>query len=551
MQKLQLSIPEPCHENWQQMTPTDQGRFCNACAKEVVDFSMMTDMQVLNYFSTLTHEKVCGRALPEQLNRTISRPITPKKRLFWYWNYIVMFFMFFGKGNAAKAQGGIKPVTECSPVKTNDIRGEIAAMGKVKSENNRIISGKVTDKDGNPVSFASVKVKGANTGISADANGAYSMRVKSGDILFIAAGSFKSIEVPVGSEEVINTVLEQFPGYESKEIVISNILGTFSYRNVDTDYSTPDKVKAVAILKVKDEETGKFLSKASVIINSNSSIDTVFTDTKGIYKIKGVKKYNNYYIKVTADGYESNEFTIDEADFQNRKKEWEVLLRKQKPFPAFPNRRISTGKNLGQDVTHWVGKITVVPENKDSLYIIDGKYSSKKAVDNLTPDDIDTYEVLKGPQAMAIFGSEGSNSAIIITTRKSKEKNLKEVVVSSTFGIIRRCRNGTSCLNVTSLVKDTIKAFMPNSNGSFKIYPNPVQRGNTFNLSLKLKQTGLYQIQITDAVGRTVLQKQIHAVSKEFTERVVADYRWSNGLYYISLMDNKNQLVNKSSFIMQ
>lgn len=35
MQKLQLSISEPCHENWHNMTPTEQGRFCNACAKEV------------------------------------------------------------------------------------------------------------------------------------------------------------------------------------------------------------------------------------------------------------------------------------------------------------------------------------------------------------------------------------------------------------------------------------------------------------------------------------------------------------------------------------
>ena len=112
MQKLQLSIPEPCHENWQQMTPTDQGRFCNACAKEVVDLSMMTDTEVLNYFTRLTHEKVCGRALPSQLDRTITRPKEPKKRLFWYWNYIVMFFMFFGKGNAAKAQGGMKITTE-------------------------------------------------------------------------------------------------------------------------------------------------------------------------------------------------------------------------------------------------------------------------------------------------------------------------------------------------------------------------------------------------------------------------------------------------------
>ena len=87
--------------------------------------------------------------------------------------------------------------------------------------------------------------------------------------------------------------------------------------------------------------------------------------------------------------------------------------------------------------------------------------------------------------------------------------------------------------------------------GSLKIYPNPVQRGNTFNISLKVKQTGLYQIQITDAAGRVVLQKQIHAVLKEFTEKLLTDNRWSSGVFYISIIDNKNQLANKSSFILQ
>ncbi len=36
----------------------------------------------------------------------------------------------------------------------------------------RVVTGKVTDIDGNPVSFASVKIKGSSTGVSADANGA-------------------------------------------------------------------------------------------------------------------------------------------------------------------------------------------------------------------------------------------------------------------------------------------------------------------------------------------------------------------------------------------
>ena len=172
MQKLQLSIPEPCHENWQQMTPTDQGRFCNACAKEVIDFSTMTDIQVLNYFTNMTNEKVCGRALPEQLDRTLSRPEHPKKKIFWYWNYIVMLLMFFTKGNSAKAQGAIKPATELNPVDNLAVKGELNAV-----ERKRIITGKVTDIHGNPVSFASIKVKGTNTGVSADAIGAYSLKV--------------------------------------------------------------------------------------------------------------------------------------------------------------------------------------------------------------------------------------------------------------------------------------------------------------------------------------------------------------------------------------
>ena len=46
---LQLNIAEPCHENWQNMTTQEQGRFCGSCRKSVVDFTMMSDQEVLNY----------------------------------------------------------------------------------------------------------------------------------------------------------------------------------------------------------------------------------------------------------------------------------------------------------------------------------------------------------------------------------------------------------------------------------------------------------------------------------------------------------------------
>ena len=551
MQKLQLSIPEPCHENWQQMTPTEQGRFCNACAKEVIDFSSMTDMQVLNYFTNLTHEKVCGRALPEQLDRTISRPLLPKKRLFWYWNYIVMFFMFFGKSNQLSAQRKARTTTastqlltiaELNTIRTNNINALASKVGEVIS-NSRIINGKVTDIDGNPVSFATVKIKGTAFGVSADANGAYSVKVHLNDILVISSAGFKTSDIPIATLSVVNTVLEKTADFGLVEVIVA-YAGGINYRNVDQYYGLPDIIKQVAVLKVKDEETGKYLPKATVVINSDSFNDTVFTDAKGTYKIKGIKNYDRCFIKISTDGYESNEFTIDSRDFKDRKKEWEVLLRKQKV-------EITKSKAaLNSDLAITTRGGVFVKEGKGALYVVDGIIMPMGA--DINPEDVETYTVLQGPQAMAIFRSEGSGGAIVITTKKLKVKNLDTVVVS-TYGKTtgRLVCTTTKRYTVRSKITDSLKMVATKITGSLKIYPNPVQRGNTFNISLKLKETGLYQIEITDAAGRVVLQKQIHAVLKEFTEKLLTDSRWSSGVYYISIIDNKNQLVNKSSFILQ
>ena len=68
MKKMRISIENPCHEDWQKMTPESQGRFCQACEKTVVDFSKMSDAEILYYFSQPRTEKVCGRFRSEQLS---------------------------------------------------------------------------------------------------------------------------------------------------------------------------------------------------------------------------------------------------------------------------------------------------------------------------------------------------------------------------------------------------------------------------------------------------------------------------------------------------
>jgi hypothetical protein len=65
-----LSVPKPCHESWQAMTPAAQGRHCAACNKVVVDFTHMTDAEVLAYVGQSVGAS-CGRFRSTQLDRPL------------------------------------------------------------------------------------------------------------------------------------------------------------------------------------------------------------------------------------------------------------------------------------------------------------------------------------------------------------------------------------------------------------------------------------------------------------------------------------------------
>lgn len=541
MQKLQLTIPEPCHENWQQMTPTEQGRYCNTCAKEVIDFSMMTDTEVLNYFTHITHDKVCGRALPSQLDRTITLPKEPKKRLFWYWNYIVMFLMFFSKSNNAKAQGDIKAATEFSPVKPADVnKVETIVMSSW------IVKGKVVDVAGNPIGFATIKIKRIKGSISTDANGNYSVWVATNSILVISALGFKEMEVPVGENNVLNITLERKEDLRG-EVVITNT-GGIKRTNIEKDRAIRDARYSVDF-QVKDDKYGQAIAKAKIIIakNKTNEHDTVFSDKNGSYTLKGIRYYESFFIKVEADGYEGNEFTISPDDFKDKKKVWEVSLKIQNS--VLP--KSLTALKLGPANTVRLRCESAFNYDVPVLYVVDGVIDP--CGDKITTDDIEDSIVLQGPSATALFGPDGANGAIVITTRKTKVKDLKEVVIVSDYGIRRTAGmvGSFSVIEKTSIFNEAMARINTLVSDSIKVYPNPVETGTSFNISLKLKQTGNHQIQIADAAGRTILQKQINAAAKEYKEIINADTKWSGGVYYIRVFGNKNQLISKSSFIVR
>ena len=56
--------------------------------------------------------------------------------------------------------------------------------------------------------------------------------------------------------------------------------------------------------------------------------------------------------------------------------------------------------------------------NNQALVVIDGIISTNQVLATINPDDIATQTILKGATAAALYGSQASNGAFIITTRK-------------------------------------------------------------------------------------------------------------------------------------
>lgn len=56
-----ISIPKPCHEDWNAMLPEAQGKHCLSCSKTVIDFSTWEPEDILTYLQKRNTERVCGR----------------------------------------------------------------------------------------------------------------------------------------------------------------------------------------------------------------------------------------------------------------------------------------------------------------------------------------------------------------------------------------------------------------------------------------------------------------------------------------------------------
>ena len=164
---LQLGIPEPCHEDWNRMSPGGQGRFCGSCQKTVTDFTNMSDAQLVAFFKR-PKTSVCGRFHQEQLERDI---LIPRKRIpiKYFFQFTLPAFLLSLKSSAQSIR--LKTPIELSPAAT---KGEFLLTETNTPEQTKV-SGTIRDSEGQPVPYASVFIKGTTKGTAADSLGNFSI----------------------------------------------------------------------------------------------------------------------------------------------------------------------------------------------------------------------------------------------------------------------------------------------------------------------------------------------------------------------------------------
>jgi hypothetical protein len=63
-----IEIAEPCHESWNDFTPTQRGAFCGKCQINVIDFSEKSNSEIQLILVENSGKKICGRFTNKQLD---------------------------------------------------------------------------------------------------------------------------------------------------------------------------------------------------------------------------------------------------------------------------------------------------------------------------------------------------------------------------------------------------------------------------------------------------------------------------------------------------
>ncbi|HBT10115.1 MULTISPECIES: carboxypeptidase-like regulatory domain-containing protein [Leeuwenhoekiella] len=164
---FKLSIPEPCHEDWSQMTPSAQGRFCSSCEKEVIDFTQLSRKQIIA--NVQRGEKICGRYRKDQLATAYFIP--QEKPAFKHLGIAAAFTSLLALCEPVQAQ-------QSQPLLAYyQAEARVDEDKKESGQDSIAIRGNVTDELENPIHKARVTLAGTKITTLTDTNGNYCITI--------------------------------------------------------------------------------------------------------------------------------------------------------------------------------------------------------------------------------------------------------------------------------------------------------------------------------------------------------------------------------------
>ncbi len=299
--KIQLTVPTPCHENWDAMTPVEKGKFCGSCQKQVMDFTTMSDREIAQFFKKPSTGSVCGRFMNDQLDREIE---IPKKRIPWlkYFFQIALPALFVSKVSAQKVMGKsaapdgrdtskvritsemrtlgmvlptcIKPVTGDTIITA--VKGEVTSK---PVENNSQVVGVVMDETGMMLPGASVRIKGTRTGVAADMNGRFRLMAKTDDVIIVSGAGLETTEITVGQKKDLSIVVKRLLITGGEVVVVAGMVSVKRAKKIN---------KTIPLLSQTYKDTADKFFKVypnPVPAGSNISIEWKQTE-EGYYSLQ-------------------------------------------------------------------------------------------------------------------------------------------------------------------------------------------------------------------------------------------------------------------------
>ncbi len=166
--KYIIQIPEPCNENWDEMTPTEKGRYCGVCKKEIYDFTNLTDRELVDRLEN--NKNVCAKYRKSQLNKDLySNKNTGISKV----GLLVSITSILSFSQQSFAQIDSTKVKTENRIDLNKKRHNQKENAKIDSIR---IKGIVRDENG-PLPCVNVLQKGTANGVATDFDGKFEITV--------------------------------------------------------------------------------------------------------------------------------------------------------------------------------------------------------------------------------------------------------------------------------------------------------------------------------------------------------------------------------------